>query len=64
MKWGWISGFRVEGLGMLGLRGEETKRRGGRGEEEEGDRKRRGKVFVSGFRVYGSGVWGLELTFV
>ena len=46
MKWGWISGFRVEGLGMLGLRGEETKRRGGRGEEEEGDRKRRGKVFV------------------
>ena len=32
---GWISGFRVEGVGF-----------GERGEEEEGDRKRRGKVFV------------------
>lgn len=46
LKGGWLSGFRVWE----------------RGEEEERDRKRRGKVFVVfGCRGQGSGVYGLGL---
>ena len=44
LKGAWMSGFRDEGFGLRG--GGE-----GRGKEQEGDRKRRGKVFVLRFRV-------------